>query len=167
MTERDFLIDQLDREIGGEPWHGPSLANIVDGMSAEQAAFKPSPEAHSAWEILLHMTGWKREVARRARGQKAGEPPEGDWPAVGDVSDARWAEARNDHVRAHRELVELIRSLSDERLEARVEGDAAAPIGARVSVKATLYGLLQHDVYHSGQLALLKKVGGGVIRYGL
>lgn len=167
MTERDRLVDQLEREVGGQPWHGPSLANILEGLTAEQAAAKPSPQAHSIWEILLHMTGWKREVARRARGNAAGEPAAGDWPAVGEVSDARWQAAREEHQRAQRELVELVGGLTDAQLDARVAGDATAFIGAGISVRATLYGLLQHDVYHSGQIALLRRLGGGSIRYGL
>jgi uncharacterized damage-inducible protein DinB len=167
MNERDRLIDQFVREIDGQPWHGPSLAAILDGISAEQAARKPSPDAHSIWELVLHMTGWKREVARRAEGHSAGEPAAGDWPAVGDVTEARWAEARADNRRAHEELVDLVRRLSEEKLSAKVTGDTAAFIGAGISVKATLYGLLQHDVYHAGQIAMLKKMTGGTIRYGL
>jgi uncharacterized damage-inducible protein DinB len=167
MNERDRLVDQFVREIGGQPWHGPSLANILDGISAAQAARKPSPDAHSIWEIVLHMTGWKREVVRRAEGNPAGEPALGDWPPAGEVSEARWAEARADSLRAHEELVDLVRRLSDEQLSAKVKGDKTASIGAGLSVKATLYGLLQHDVYHAGQIALLKKMTGGAIRYGL
>jgi uncharacterized damage-inducible protein DinB len=164
MTERERLVDQFEREIDGEPWHGPSLAKMLEGVGAEQAARKPSPAAHSIWEILLHMTGWKREVARRAQGHAAAEPPEGDWPATGEVSDRRWSDAQEDHRRAQRELLDLVRGLDDARLDARVSGNTAAFIGAGISVKATLYGLLQHDVYHAGQIALLKKLTGGSFR---
>jgi len=167
MTERDRLVDQLEREIAGEPWHGPSLTKILEGLKAEQAARKPSPDAHSIWEIVLHMTGWKREVAKRARGNRAGDPAEGDWPAVGEVSETRWRGACADHFAAERELVDLVRSLTDAELDTKVKGDTAAYIGAGISVRATLYGILQHDVYHSGQIAILKKIGGGSIRYGL
>jgi len=167
MTERDRLINQFEREIGGEPWHGPSLVGILEGVTAEQAARKPSADAHSIWEIVLHMTGWKREVMRRAQGHVAAEPAQGDWPAIGDVSEERWSHAQEDHLHANRELVDLVRGLTDAELEAKVSGDSAAFIGAGISVKATLYGLLQHDVYHSGQIAILKKIGGGAIRYGL
>lgn len=167
MTERDRLVDQFEREISGQPWHGPSLDRILDGVSAEQAARKPGPELHSIWEIVLHMTGWKREVARRARGAAAGEPDAGDWPAVGESSDARWRAAREDLLGAQRDLLELVRGLSDAQLDARVAGDTSAWIGAGLSVRATLYGLLQHDVYHAGQIALLKRLGGGRIDYGL
>ena len=167
MTERDRLVNQFEREIGGQPWHGASLANILENVTAEQAARKLSGDVHSIWEILLHMTGWKREVTNRARGQRAGEPAAGDWPAIGEPSEARWAEAQADHLRAQRDLLDLVRSLSDAQLDAKVTGDTEAFIGAGISVKATIYGLLQHDVYHAGQIALLKKMAGGAIRYGL
>jgi uncharacterized damage-inducible protein DinB len=165
MTERDRLIDQLEREVSGEPWHGPSLANILEGITAEQAARKPSQNAHSIWEILLHMTGWKREVTRRAQGHEAGEPASGDWPPTGEISEDRWRAAREDYVQAQRELIDLVRRLSEGQLETTIKGNTAAYIGAGVTVRTNMYGILQHDVYHAGQIALLKKMAGGTIRY--
>lgn len=165
MTERERLVDYLEREVSGRPWHGPSLTSILDGVTAEQAAHKPSVATHSIWEILLHMTGWTREVTRRAHGHPAAEPECGDWPAIGDVSDARWRASKDDYFRAHRELIAVLRTLQDAQLDSKVTGDTAAFIGAGISVRATLYGILQHDVYHSGQMALLKKAAGGTIQY--
>jgi uncharacterized damage-inducible protein DinB len=162
MTERERLLDQFEREIQGQPWHGPSLTTILDGVTAAQAAHKLSPDAHSIWEILLHMTGWKREVAKRARGNVAAEPSEGDWPAIGDATDARWREAQANHLRAQRELLDVLGALPDEKLTAKVPGDTAAFVGAGLSVLATSWGLVQHDVYHAGQIALLKKLTANV-----
>ena len=159
MTEHERLIDNLNREINGQPWHGPSLASILEGVDAGAAARRPPGGGHTIWEIVLHMTGWKREVTRRVRGGAAAEPAGGDWPAAGEPTEARWQEARAAHVRAHDELVETIRGLGPDQLTARVAGDSAASIGAGLSVAATLWGLVQHDVYHAGQIALLKKIG--------
>jgi uncharacterized damage-inducible protein DinB len=161
-NEAARLINQLEREFNGQPWHGSSLTAILEGVSAPQAARKPSTDAHSIWEILLHMTGWKREVTRRARGHAAAEPAAGDWPSIGEPSEERWREAQADHMRAQQELLEVVRGLSETQLAAKVPGDSAAFIGAGLSVLATLWGLLQHDVYHSGQIALLKKMTGGL-----
>ena len=160
MTEKERLIDQFEREIQGQPWHGSSLTTILDGVNAEQATRKPSPDAHSIWEILLHMTGWKREVTNRARGGVAAEPTLGDWPAIGEPTESRWREAQADHLRAQRELIDVVSGLSDTQIRARVPGDTAAFVGAGLSILATLWGLVQHDVYHSGQIALLKKMTG-------
>jgi uncharacterized damage-inducible protein DinB len=158
MTERERLLDQFEREVQGQPWHGPSLTTILDGVTAPQAAHKVSPDAHSIWEILLHMTGWKREVTGRARGKVAAEPAAGDWPEIGEPTDTRWRDAQADHLRAQRELLDVLGSLSDAGLATRVPGDAAAFVGAGLSVRATLWGLVQHDVYHAGQIAILKKL---------
>jgi uncharacterized damage-inducible protein DinB len=158
MNERARLVDQFEREIQGQPWHGPSLTTILDGVTAAQAAHRPSADAHSIWEILLHMTGWKREVTRRARGGEASEPAQGDWPATGEPTEARWREAQADHLRAQRELLDVVRDLPDPALAATVPGDTAAFVGAGLSVTATLWGLVQHDVYHAGQIAILKKM---------
>ena len=159
MTERDRLIDQFQREVEGQPWHGPSLTSILDGINAAQAARKAS-DAHSMWEILLHMTGWKREVTRRALGNAAAEPAQGDWPPIGEATDPRWRAAQEDYLRAHEELLDVLRGLTEAQLAARVPGDSAAFIGAGLSVTATLWGLVQHDVYHAGQIAILKRIVG-------
>lgn len=161
MTEKERLINQLEREIDGQPWHGPSLVQILDGLSPSQAAAKPPSGAHSIWEILLHMTGWKREVIRRVRGGVAAEPEGGDWPPIGAPTEARWRAAQADHLSAHHDLLGTIRGLSDVQLAARVPGDAAVFSGAGLSVMATLWGLVQHDVYHAGQIAIVKKIVGG------
>jgi uncharacterized damage-inducible protein DinB len=158
MTERERLIDQFEREVQGQPWHGPSLTTILDGVTASQASRKVAGDAHSIWEILLHMTGWKREVTRRALGNAAAEPAQGDWPGIGEATDQRWREAQADHLRAQRDLIDVVRGLSDAQLTAKVPGDTATFIGAGLSVTATLWGLVQHDVYHSGQIAILKKM---------
>jgi uncharacterized damage-inducible protein DinB len=159
MTERDRLIDQFQREVKGQPWHGPSLTSILDGVTVAQAARKTS-DAHSIWEILLHMTGWKREVTRRALGNVAAEPAQGDWPTIGNATDSRWRAAQEDYMRAHEELLDVLRALTEAQLAARVPGDSAAFIGAGLSVTATLWGLVQHDVYHAGQIAILKRIAG-------
>jgi uncharacterized damage-inducible protein DinB len=156
MTERDRLIDQLEREYNGTPWHGPSLEHILEGITAEQATRRVGG-AHTIWEILTHMTGWKREVTRRLHGHPAAEPETGDWPASGETSDARWRAAQDAHRQAQQELLATFRALDDKSLSAGVEGDTAAFIGAGISRLSTVYGILQHDVYHAGQIALLKR----------
>ena len=164
MTEKARLLDQFEREVQGQPWHGPSLTTILDGVTAAQAAHTQSGEAHSIWEILLHMTGWKREVSRRALGHEAAEPAHGDWPPIGEPTESLWREAQADHLRAQRELLDILRGLSDATLDTKVPGNPAAFIGAGLSIAATLWGLVQHDVYHSGQIAILKKMTAEVRR---
>ena len=157
MTEIDRIVDQLQREHEGDPWHGSPLTAILDGLSAEQAAAKPLAVAHSIWELVLHVTAWKNEVRKRLSGAPAGEPEEGDWPAVGETSAARWAAARARLEQAHKQLLTAIRGLPEQRLFEATNDPRDRPLGSGVSYYVLLHGIVQHDVYHSGQIALLKK----------
>ena len=87
------LIDQFQRAHSGDPWHGSPVTEILKGVTHTQAAQRPPNGAHSIWELLLHATAWRNEVARRARGAPAQEPEAGDWPNVGDATPQRWTEA--------------------------------------------------------------------------
>ena len=93
MGEVEQLADLVERVVEGDPWHGPTVVALLDGMPARDAAAHVVPGAHSIWELVLHMTGWAREVQARLTGEAAGEPAGGDWPAVRDVSPAAWAAA--------------------------------------------------------------------------
>lgn len=157
MSETERIIDQLAREHEGEPWHGSSLRQILDGITATEAAIHPVAGGHSIWELVLHITAWKNEVRRRLSGAPASDPEEGDWPAVGPASEDGWRDtlARLEH--AHVELIEAIRRFPELRLSAATNDPRKRPSGAGVSYYVLLHGAVQHDVYHSGQMAILKK----------
>ena len=74
MTESEIarIVDQLQREHSGDPWHGSPMMTILDGIDATRAARKPIAGGHSIWELVLHVTGWKREVARPGRRRAGG-----------------------------------------------------------------------------------------------
>ena len=152
------IIDQLDRAAGGDPWYGPSTRDVLAGVTAEQAAARPIPDAHTIWELVLHITAWKREVRRRLLGDAPGLPEEGDWPATPAPSDAAWAQAQAALAAAHREFVQALDSFPAERLYEVAGGQRDPATGTGVSCYALLHGIVQHDVYHTGQIALLKKV---------
>jgi len=161
MSEIDRIIDQLQREHAGDPWHGSALLSILAGVTAERAAAKPVRNGHSIWELVLHMTGWKGEVRRRLSGAPAGEPEAGDWPSVGQPTDERWTEARARLQAAHDQLIAAIRQLPENRLYEPTNDPRNAPRGTGVSYYELLHGIVQHDVYHAGQIALLKKAVQG------
>jgi uncharacterized damage-inducible protein DinB len=157
MDEITRIIDQIEREHDGDPWHGSPLRAILDGIGADHAARKPIAGAHSIWEIVLHMTGWKNEVRKRLSGAPASEPEGGDWPAVGEPTDTRWRSALDRLEAAHRGLIAAITSLPEERLFQPTNDPRDRPLGAGVSYYVLLHGIVQHDVYHAGQIAILKK----------
>ena len=156
MSEIARIIDQLEREHEGDPWHGTPLVTLLDGIAADQAARKPIAAGHSIWEIVLHMTGWKLEVAKRVDGAPAGEPPDGDWPDVGEPTPARWTAAVQRLTEAQRTLLDAIRRLPEARLFEPTNDPRNRPLGTGVSYYVLLHGVVQHDVYHSGQIAALK-----------
>ena len=152
-----FLSEQVRLAHDGPAWHGAALAENLDGINAEQAASRPLPDAHSVWEIVLHVTGWTREVARRLEGGDPGPPAEGDWPAVGRLSEEAWARDRAALGEAHAALAAAVEHFPEARWRDRVGGERDAPLGTGVSYAAMVAGLLQHDAYHGGQVGLLRK----------
>ena len=156
-TEVDRIIDELQREHEGDPWHGSPLLAILNGVSAAQAAAKPVRGAHSIWELVLHITAWKGEVRRRLSGAPAGEPQEGDWPPVAETTPQAWERALAGLRQAHASLVEAVRALPESKLFAPTIDPRDRETGAGVSHYVLLHGIVQHDVYHSGQIAILKK----------
>jgi len=150
MREVDRIDDQLKRAFEGVAWHGPSLKEILAGVTAEQAARRAVPAGHSIWEIVLHIAAWKGAVRRRLEGDYVEDPPEGDWPPVEDVSDRAWEDTLALLERSQQELRAAVARFDEARLHERLaEG--------RPSAYFTLHGLVQHDLYHAGQIVLLKK----------
>ena len=163
MTEIERIIDELQREHSGEPWHGSPLRQILKGTTAAGGAARPVPHGHSIWELVLHMTGWKNEVRKRLSGAPASDPDGGDWPETGEPSEERWRQALAALERAHTELVSEIRRFPEAKL-AEPHNDPRAPGSKGVSYYVLLHGIVQHDVYHAGQIALLKKPGATAVR---
>jgi uncharacterized damage-inducible protein DinB len=148
--EIERIEDQLKRSFEGEAWHGPSVLEILDGVTAEQAAARPLPAAHSIWEIVAHIAAWERACLRRLAGDRAQLPPEEDWPAVSDTREEAWDLIRAEAREGNKELRLGISRLQDERLDQPI-------IEGMPSIYATLHGVIQHDLYHAGQIAILKK----------
>lgn len=157
MNEISRITHLLEAEHDGDPWHGSSLAAILDGISHAQAAARPIPGGHSIWELVLHLAAWKNEVRRRLAGGAAAEPLEGDWPAVGEQTAERWSEAREHLDLAHRLLVSAIKAFPEADLYTPSRDTRDHGLGLGVSYYELLHGLVQHDTYHAGQIALLKK----------
>ena len=150
MTEIQRIADQLRRAYEGEAWHGPSLRELLSSVTAEQAARRPLPQAHTIWELILHIAAWESIVRRRLGGEAVEATPEQDWPPVRDTSDAAWKKTLEELARSHLALRESVAALSDDQLRQKVAGQ-------NYSIYGMLHGLIQHDLYHAGQIALLKK----------
>lgn len=156
-SEISRIVDQLQREHDGDPWHGSPLQATLEGIDAAGAAARPIANGHSIWELVLHMTGWKNEAARRVAGGVATMPSEGDWPEVGEPTEAGWREALANLDKAHAALIAAVKKLPESKLYEPTNDTRNGPLGTGVSYYVLLHGIVQHDVYHSGQIALLKK----------
>lgn len=153
--EAEKIADQLERAFEGDAWHGQSISEILAGISAEEAAAKPLPGVHSIWEIVLHTTVWQRTVRERLQGRPIiSLPDEEDWPRVADTSVTAWAEAMRDL----RDEYELLRQ---EALRWKDRDLGEMTEGQRFTAYEMLHGVVQHGLYHAGQIAILKKAAAG------
>lgn len=151
MNDIEFLSDQLRRAHNGEAWHGPSLKETLTGVTAAMAASRPVPGAHTVWEIVRHVGAWLPAVGRRLQGEAVDLPQEQDWPAPAEPSEAAWHDTLAALDCETLALQNAIVNLPAESLRKGVPG-------ANYSVRFMLEGVIQHHLYHAGQIAILKKM---------
>ena len=151
MSEIERIADQLKRAFEGEAWHGPAVRELLATATCVQAAKRPIPGAHTIWEIVVHMSAWESVVRRRLLGESVTDlAPEQDWPAVTNVTEPAWRKTLEELEKSHLQTRQAIAQLTDERLDDTVSGKG-------YSVYVMLHGVVQHDLYHAGQIAILKK----------
>src|SRR5512140_2564573 len=156
MTPADpqFLVTLLGQAYDRKSWHGPTLKGALRGVTAADAAWRPARGRHNIHEIALHAAYWKYVVRRRLSGERRGSFPlkGSNWfprPAAGTA--AEWAETLKILEAAHRALVEVVSGFPPERLE-------EVPRSGRVSNLAMITGAAAHDLYHAGQIQLIKRL---------
>ena len=154
MAETARIADQLRRAFYGGAWHGDSLFEILTGVTAAQAAARPIKNAHSIWELVLHISAWDAAVWRRMTGVAVKLSPAKNFPPVTDTSDAAWGKTLEDVRRVHDELIAAVTHFPEADLRKPVPGKS----GAHYNFSYMLDGLAQHELYHAGQIALLKKM---------
>jgi uncharacterized damage-inducible protein DinB len=150
MRPTEQLLDQLNRAYGGEAWHGPALRNLLDGVTESQAKARPIRNGHSILELVVHVGTWIDVVAKRVGGQVVDSNSVPDWA---DVTKTTWEGAVEELERAESRLSDAVARLSSEDLDKPVPGE-------KRSIYSEIMGALQHNVYHAGQIAILKKAAG-------
>jgi uncharacterized damage-inducible protein DinB len=152
MSEVARIGSQLKRATEGGAWHGPALLELLADVSAGRAASRPIPGAHSIWEIVLHVAAWQNFAARALGGEPmpTNLPDEEDWPPVADAGEDAWRAAVSSLGEAGKRLRDALRRFPDEDLERIVEG-------REYNFYFLLHGVVQHGLYHAGQIATLKR----------
>ena len=154
MTRARQLSKHLERTTTGPMWHGPALAEVLDGVTAERAAARPIAGAHTIWEIVLHVIAWSEIGRARLKGQSTGDPtPAEDWPPLSSTDADAWHRALKQLDTSYRHLAADAQELDEARLDALVPG-------LDYSVAVLLHGIIEHGTYHGGQIALLKRALG-------
>ncbi len=153
MSEAARIADQLRRAFDGEAWHGDSLVEILAGVTAAQAAARPVKNAHTIWELALHIAAWDDAALRRLGGTAVDLSDAENFPPVTDSSEAAWKRTLAEVRHTHEKLVAAVAAMPDSRLGEGVPGKP----DAHYTVYYLLHGVVQHELYHAGQIALLKK----------
>ena len=148
MSEIARIVEQLKQVHEGGAWHGPSVAEALEGVSAAGAVKRPIGAAHSIGEIVQHVRATGEVVRRHVAGEGAGDEP--DWPGLDGTGEAGWRAAVESLKATQRALRDAVSKLPEARLHENVPGQSH-------SYWYELLGILHHDVYHAGQISLLKK----------
>lgn len=154
MKETERIREQLQRAFAGGAWHGPSVLELLENVTASQAAARPIAGAHNVWELVLHIKAWEDACRRRLFGDRAELSEEENWPPVSETTDAAWRKTIAALREGHQKLSEAIAAVDEARLDEPI-------LQGMGTVYATLHGAVQHDLYHAGQIAILKKASIG------
>jgi uncharacterized damage-inducible protein DinB len=149
-SETSRIADQLRRAFHGGAWHGPSVLKLLRDVDAATAAAKPLTNVHSIWELVLHIAAWDDAVRRRLSGTKLRLTALQNFPRVPEPTNVAWRSAVAQLKKTHEVLVSTVSALPDSRLREHVPGK-------RYDVYFMLHGVVQHELYHAGQIAILKK----------
>jgi uncharacterized damage-inducible protein DinB len=154
MSETARIADQLRRAFEGDAWHGPSILPLIQDLDARSAMRRPIANGHSIWEIVAHVEVWDKAVLRRMKGEVVQPTPKEDFPAIEDSSEKAWKQMIHNLVQSHHELVKAVAAFPETRLGEKVPGKEPD----YHTYYFNLHGVLQHEIYHAGQIALLKKM---------
>lgn len=145
------LANHIKRTVTGPMWHGGALDQVLEGVTHDQAAARPIADAHTIWEIVLHVIAWAEIARARLHGDRIGDPaPHEDWPPVTSTTEADWATVLRRLNESHRELAQDVRPMEEAALDAPVPG-------LEYTASNLLHGVIEHGTYHGGQIALLRK----------
>jgi uncharacterized damage-inducible protein DinB len=146
-VEAKRIAHQLRASLKGPAWHGPSLLDILGDVSAEEARARPLATAHSMAELVVHVTAWVDAARRGLDSELVSLDGAADWPQPGE-----WSEDLSRLRDAVGALASRVETMTDEDLRQKVRS-----ADSEYSRYVLLHGVTQHNLYHAGQMALLRK----------
>jgi uncharacterized damage-inducible protein DinB len=152
-----LLLEVIDEAYDVKSWHGTNLRGSIRGMDAATAAWRPGPERHNVWEVVCHVAYWKYIVRRRLTGEERGSFPlkGSNWfvrpSGTGEASLAAWKADVALLAETHSTLREAVAALSAKDLP-------YIPPKSKVPNVQMVRGVAAHDLYHAGQIQLLKRL---------
>lgn len=144
------MADQLKRAFEGGAWHGPAVMEVLADVTAQRAIARPLAGAHTIWELALHIGAWENACLRRLQGDRAELTDAEDWPAVSDTSEDAWQQLKASLKQGNLQLRGVVESIREQQIDEPI-------LPGMPSVYVTVQGVVQHDLYHAGQMAILKK----------
>ncbi len=157
QPEVEVLLTLIDQAYDHRSWHGTNLRGSLRGLDAAQAAWRPAARRHNIWEIAVHAAYWKYVVRRRLRAERRGSFPlrGSNWFARPlEASPAAWRADLELLGECHRSLRDAVAALEPRALHSR-------PRGSKVTTLDIVFGIAAHDLYHAGQIQLLKRLRRG------
>ena len=150
------LRGELEKVLSGQPWYGLPVYSILDGVTFEPAYEKPAGSVHNVAEIILHMLSWTEEVMDRLNDKPASLPLSGNWPETGPPNEDKWKTWIDDFKLVNVNLLQVISNFPEDKWnELIIDERDREPV---TTYEELIYGFIQHQVYHSGQIALLTRM---------
>ncbi len=150
MSEMKRTLDLLDRAYRKEAWHGPALLETLAGVNAGLAAKRPLKDAHTIWELVNHVASWNEIVAFRLEGGRPKVTPEWNFPPTPRPTPAAWKAAQRRLARSETRFRNAVAAFPAAKLGRRRPGTTS-------NWNVLIHGQIQHQLYHAGQIAMLRR----------
>ena len=145
------LVDALDRAFDGPSWHGPSLGDALDGLTEEEAGWRPAPGAHNAWEFVVHADYWTDRVLQHVA---VDPPPRFAEPGSNFFTRPAGGALLGDDIRRLRDRHAALRQAAAALAPRQLDGHAYDAY----TIADVLAGVAAHHLYHAGQIRLLRRL---------
>jgi uncharacterized damage-inducible protein DinB len=151
MSAINRIVQQMKASFEGEAWHGPSVLEVLKDVDATTAAARPIAGAHTIWVLALHLAATQTHILRRIRGEAAGLNDSEFWEHMPAPTSDNWRALLERLARQQKDLEAAVAAFPEDRLDQRLIAEKES------SAYENFHGVIQHNAYHAGQIALLKK----------